>query len=90
MVLGRKIIDNTIGNKNLHCFNCIEMLPVVQLKSCVQVSIIGSAGRKSDQCKMSLQLYNEAIDKTMDIIKEKLKVKFTNISLVSGGAAWTG
>ena len=65
-------------------------MSVLHLKSCVPVSVIGSAGRRSDQFKMTLELYNAAIDKTIDMIWEKLKVKPTNARLVSGGAAWTG
>ncbi len=63
----------------------------LQLRPCVDISIIGSAGRRHDKDRMTSQLYNAAIDKTMDTIREKFKsVNTRHVRLVSGGAAWTG
>ena len=55
-----------------------------------RVSIIGSAGRRGDGKKMTAEIYNRALDKAKEVIKDEFKLNLEKIHLVSGGAAWTG
>ena len=62
----------------------------------MKISIIGTAGRKSDGQKMTSELYMKMIKKTCEIIKSQTELSSPNsrveskeITLVSGGAAWS-
>ena len=59
-------------------------------KANVMVSIIGTAGRREDGSKLTLEIFHRAIDKTKQIIKDKFKLSLEQVHLVSGGAAWMG
>ena len=56
----------------------------------MRVSIIGTAGRRGDGDKLSLDIYNRAIDKVKEIINRKFGLPLARVQLVSGGAAWAG
>lgn len=54
------------------------------------VSIIGSAGRRGDEMKMTRELYWNMVDKAQSVISENFKLDTERVHLVSGGAAWAG
>lgn len=55
-----------------------------------RIAIIGTAGRGEDGKRMNLDLYNRMIRKSEEIITQYFKLNWSNIILVSGGAAWSG
>lgn len=54
-----------------------------------RVAIIGTAGRKEDADKMTLELYDEMYRVCVDLIENTFKLKYSSVHLVSGGAAWS-
>jgi hypothetical protein len=58
----------------------------------LKIGIIGSAGRKEDEPKMTLELYKKMVKKAhelIDDIVEEQKIDFGDVVLVSGGSAWS-
>lgn len=53
----------------------------------VRVAIVGTAGRKGDGPKMSRALYGAMLREAWDFLCEEFE-DFTQVKLVSGGAAW--
>lgn len=53
------------------------------------IAIIGTAGRKTDRYKLNAKIYKQMIEKTKDLIENHFKLNPTEITLISGGAAWS-
>jgi hypothetical protein len=56
----------------------------------VKVAVIGSAGRGGDRVKMTKDLFSRMLEATRHHICETLKLKWSDVELQSGGAAWSG
>lgn len=56
----------------------------------VKVSIIGTAGRGPTRKRLSKDVFDFMVNKSIEIITEKLKLELNNVEIVSGGAAWAG
>ena len=61
-----------------------------QTKMPTTIGIIGTAGRGRDGVKMTKQLFDRMITEAERIITKQLKLEWDDITLVSGGAAWSG
>ena len=55
----------------------------------ITVTIIGTAGRKEDACKMDKDIYDKMVKASMYVIETHFKLKMETVTLVSGGAAWS-
>jgi hypothetical protein len=53
----------------------------------VSIGIIGTAGRKEDETKMSKELYYHMCNHAVQFLR-RLKLKPEHVTLISGGAAW--
>lgn len=60
------------------------------LKNTKRIAIIGTAGRDEFSEQMTKSLYQHMIDESEVIVTKKLNLDWPNITLVSGGAAWSG
>ena len=58
--------------------------------SSIYIGIIGPAGRGLDYYKMTKDLFNSMVSTAKRIIQEQLTLDYKDITLVSGGAAWSG
>lgn len=58
--------------------------------STLRIGIIGTAGRDPDNGKMTKELFDSMLATTRRIIKEQTKLDYKRITLISGGAAWSG
>jgi len=66
-------------------------MPKITYKmSSIHIGIIGTAGRGLDFNKMTKDLFDSMISTVERIIQQQLKLDYENITLVSGGAAWSG
>jgi hypothetical protein len=54
------------------------------------IGIVGTAGRGADGAKMSKPLFDAMLAEAERIVEKQLKLKWENVTLVSGGAAWSG
>lgn len=56
----------------------------------VSVAIIGTAGRGGKGARMSKSLFMAMVQAATDVIENTWKLPWSQIDLVSGGAAWAG
>lgn len=56
----------------------------------VSVAIIGTAGRGGLSAKMSKPTFTAMVESAKDIVETTWKLPWSQIDLVSGGAAWAG
>lgn len=54
------------------------------------VAIIGTAGRRKENEKMSKELFCQMVTKAEEVIAKDFKLELSQVRLVSGGAAWAG
>jgi len=54
-----------------------------------RLAIIGTAGRGRDQTILEYDHYRKMVDAVHALVDRKLRLKFENLELVSGGAAWS-
>lgn len=55
----------------------------------IKVAIIGTAGRKGLDAKMSKNMFEQMIQMAETVIVDEWKLAWSQIQLVSGGAAWS-
>lgn len=54
------------------------------------VSIIGTAGRGENSKLLTKTSFEWMCNEAIDIIENRLKIAWSDVQLVSGGAAWAG
>jgi hypothetical protein len=60
-----------------------------QAKTRIRVAIIGTAGRKGLDAKMSKTLFEYMVQKAESVIVNEWKLPWSDVELISGGAAWS-
>ena len=58
--------------------------------STLRIGIIGTAGHDPDNGKMTKELFDSMLATARRIIREQTKLDYKRITLISGGAAWSG
>lgn len=65
-----------------------EYTPKKQKTERVNISVIGSAGRKEDQHKVCIEHFQAMVKNTEDVIEKTWGLSWNQVTLVSGGAAF--
>lgn len=79
------------SNSRMEEVSClIEENPSKKQKpSVTSIAIIGTAGRKADEHKLTKEIWNKMIVKAEDIITKEWEFRWSEVALVSGGAAYS-
>lgn len=69
--------------------DAVDVANKKQKTDMTRIAIIGSAGRKTDAPKMNKALYERMVTTTHNVITVDFKLDPKDVTLISGGAAWS-